>query len=97
MSEQPSRANTANNKIYSAKESELMHRNADTDSRREALHHTLGSNPNQASPGDHSHDGVDSMKLLAGTNITGSRTDGTAVASIIMALQKLGAANGTSP
>ena len=29
-----------------------FHTNSDADSRAESLHHTLGPNPNQASPGD---------------------------------------------
>lgn len=32
------------------------HQNADTDSAPTAIHHTLGSGPNQAAPGDHTHD-----------------------------------------
>lgn len=31
------------------------HQNADTDSSPSALHHTLGSGPNQAAPGNHNH------------------------------------------
>lgn len=86
----------ANNKQYSPKEVEVIHRNADTDGRREALHHTLGPSPTQASPGDHKHDGSSSAKLLTGVTIAGSRTDGTAVLSIIQALVKLGAQNSTT-
>lgn len=39
------------------------HYRADTDSARNALHHTLGSGWNQAAPGDHVHDGRMSSKL----------------------------------
>lgn len=39
------------------------HEGADTDSSHNALHHTLGRGSNQAAPGDHTHDGVDSLQL----------------------------------
>lgn len=44
---------------------ERLHQNADTDVRRESLHHTLGRRPTQASPGNHVHDGYDSEKIPA--------------------------------
>lgn len=39
------------------------HDRADTDLSHRALHHTLGTGHNQASPGDHYHDGTDSKKI----------------------------------
>lgn len=59
---------------------ERFHTNADTDVRNESIHHTLGGNPGQASPGDHTHDGSDSVALAAGFEIhklpsTASATD----------------------
>lgn len=45
-----------------------LHRNADRDSSKEALHHTLGPLPYQSSPGDHSHDGR-SSKILSGLSV----------------------------
>lgn len=39
------------------------HTRADTDTGPRALHHTLGIKSNQASPGDHIHDGVTSKKI----------------------------------
>lgn len=39
------------------------HTRADTDTGPRALHHTLGSNRNQAAPGDHIHDGTTSRKI----------------------------------
>lgn len=39
------------------------HTRADTDMSPRSLHHTLGSKHNQASPGDHIHDGIQSRKL----------------------------------
>jgi hypothetical protein len=39
------------------------HTRADTDTGPRALHHTLGTARNQASPGDHNHDGRTSRKI----------------------------------
>lgn len=39
------------------------HDRADVDLSHRALHHTLGIGHNQASPGDHYHDGVNSKKI----------------------------------
>ncbi len=77
-------------------EVEKFHTNADTDGSAESAHHTLGSSNSQASPGDHDHRGGSSVQLLQGDTITGSRTDGTAVASIIALLVELGAVDSTT-
>jgi hypothetical protein len=42
-----------------------LHNNSDIDESPRAQHHTLGILPNQASPGDHIHDGRTSRKLKA--------------------------------
>lgn len=78
---------------------EKFHRKSDVDSRREAQHHTLGTDINQASPGNHRHDGSDSVLILEGTTITGSRSTNLSnvIGSIIAALVKLGASDQTSP
>lgn len=81
----------------SAQEVEDFHSNADTDVRPEAIHHTLGSSPSQASPGNHTHNGSDSPLLLDGIQITGSRSDGSAVASIIAGMVRLGAKDTSTP
>jgi len=47
----------------SATELERIHQNADTDVKGSAIHHTLGIGSNQAARGDHTHDGVDSVKI----------------------------------
>lgn len=39
------------------------HDRADVDLSHRALHHTLGTGHNQASPGDHYHDGTNSKKI----------------------------------
>lgn len=81
----------------SAEDVEKFHQNADVDTRREALHHTLGSAPNQAAPGDHTHRGGDSSPLLSGVVIAGSRQGNPALASMLAALVALGAEDATTP
>jgi len=73
-----------------------FHNKSDVDSASDAQHHTLGIKKDQASPGDHKHDGSTSKRLLEGTTITGSRGGNAAVASIIAALVKLGATDSTT-
>lgn len=78
------------------------HYRADTDAGQQSLHHTLGPARNQAAPGNHNHDGTTSGKLgLYGFSavvgqegkivptlaISGSRSTGAAVASIITMLK----------
>ena len=79
-----------------AEEVEQLHTNADTDIRRESIHHTLGAGASQAAPGDHRHDGGDSALLLEGVTLSGSRGGNVALVSIIQALVKLGATDSTS-
>jgi hypothetical protein len=43
-----------------------LHRDSDVDENPLAQHHTLGILPNQASPGDHIHDGKTSKKINLG-------------------------------
>lgn len=74
-----------------------FHTNDDTDARAEAHHHTLGALANQAAPGNHRHRGGDSEQLFAGDVITGSRTTGAAVASMIALFVALGATDSTTP
>ena len=83
----------------SAKEVSDFHTHDDVDGSQKAHHHTLGSGHNQASPGDHNHDGGSSARItpLEGLTITGSRGGNAAVASIIDALELLGATDGTTP
>ena len=40
-----------------------FHNNSDRDSSHTAQHHTLGLGPNQASPGNHTHDGKNSKRI----------------------------------
>ena len=80
-----------------AEEVTRQHTNADTDSRKEAIHHTTGIGDNQASPGNHNHRGGDSVLLLQGITLTGSRAGNIALLSVIQALVALGATDSTSP
>lgn len=74
-----------------------FHRHADTDSRREAIHHTLGPAPAQAAAGDHSHDGSNSRLLLDGYTLVGSKANPQQVLpSILAALVRLGATDNTT-
>lgn len=75
---------------------EDFHTNADTDTRPESLHHTLGPGNTQAAPGNHTHDGGNSELLLTGVTITGSRGGNVALVSIIGALVRLGAVDSTT-
>lgn len=47
----------------SPEEVNAFHLNSDRDSSATALHHTLGTNPAQASPGNHTHNGKDSKRI----------------------------------
>lgn len=47
----------------SPQEVRRSHTRADTDLGPRSLHHTLGQRRNQASPGDHNHDGSTSKKI----------------------------------
>lgn len=73
-----------------------FHKRSDVDSSAQAQHHTLGQKAGQAASGDHNHDGANSRKLLKGTTITGSRSGGAALVSVIDALEKLGATDATT-
>ena len=72
-----------------------FHRFDDVDYTPEAHHHTLGSDINQASPGDHVHNGRDS-KLLPGyvakstVAVTGSRGGNVALTNLLIALEARG-------
>lgn len=65
-----------------------FHIHSDKDSSTTAQHHSLGTNRNQASPGDHIHDGKNSRKLGegAGLTVTGSRGGNAALASLLSML-----------
>lgn len=68
-----------------------FHRKADTDASQQAIHHTLGSKQDQASPGAHTHNGENSNLIMKGMTITGAKAGNAALASVIAQLVKLGA------
>lgn len=72
-----------------------FHMRDDVDGNPGSHHHTLGPRPGQASPGDHDHRGGSSKKLLEGVSITGATT-ADQIASIIEALEELGATDSTT-
>jgi hypothetical protein len=47
---------------------------------------SLGTGNLQASPGDHTHDGTTSKKLMAGITVTGSKGGNAALADLITKL-----------
>jgi hypothetical protein len=79
-----------------AKTVERFHDKADTDASQTAIHHTLGTKNGNAAAGDHNHNGKNSVRILKGTTITGSRAGGAALISVIDALEKLGATDSTT-
>jgi hypothetical protein len=87
---------TQRNKPPTSDEVTKFHQNADTDTRLESIHHTVGPNSTQASPGDHRHRGGDSQLLLGDITLTGSRAGNIALLSVIQALVALGATDNTT-
>lgn len=75
---------------------EDFHKNAAVDTRREDIHHTIGTGPQQAASGDHNHRGGDSVLLLDGVTISGSKAGNVALGSVIAALVQLGAKDTTT-
>ena len=75
---------------------EKFHTNADTDSSKSAAHHTLGTSGLHAAAGNHGHNGIDSVQLLDGIELTGSKDGNIALGAVIAALVQLGAVDNTS-
>lgn len=81
--------------VPDSQESMRQHSNSDIDASTQAQHHTLGIQHNQASPGDHTHDGKSSKKLGKGKDLAFPTTANAAysqaqIQSIINALRNLG-------
>ena len=87
---------TKNGRPASPEEVERFHTYADTDARPESLHHTIGASTNQAASGAHTHRGGDSLPLLGGLTITGSRGGNVALLGVIQCLVALGATDSTT-
>lgn len=79
-----------------SEEVDQFHTNAAVDARKEDVHHTIGVSENQAASGSHNHRGGDSVLLLAGVTLTGSRAGNIALLSVIQALVALGATDSTT-
>ena len=73
-----------------------FHTNSDVDARAESQHHTLGPNPTQAAPGNHTHDGGDSELLLLNETISGSRATDAWRQSVNAILVRLGATDNST-
>lgn len=59
---------------FTSEQVNILHLNSDKDAGAGALHHTLGLNPTQASPGHHNHDGRNSRRIKA-SNLETERVD----------------------
>lgn len=69
----------------------LIHSRSDVDSSQLALHHTIGIKHDQASAGDHVHDGSSSRKVGANMNlsVTGSKGGNVALANLLTMLKSV--------
>jgi hypothetical protein len=67
-----------------------FHQRSDSDSAPTAQHHTLGTKRNQASPGDHIHNGINSRNLGTGQGfvLTGAKGGNVALANLITMLSE---------
>src|SRR5690349_3160152 len=75
-----------------------IHEKSDKDGGPKSQHHTLGPGPNQAAPGNHTHDGGNSAFLLDDYTLIGSRADtATMVLKFIEIFKKLGMNDATTP
>ena len=74
-----------------------FHTNDDLNRDAQAHHHSLGIGVNEAASGAHTHDGTNSVQLGAGIIISGSRSSGGALLSVIQAMvQILGVEDSTT-
>lgn len=80
-----------NNPGLTTRDVAAIHTKADTDGSPTAAHHTIGLGRNQASPGNHNHDGKASPKIGRGMGLTisGAKGGNAAVASIITMLHQV--------
>lgn len=86
-----------NGAVPPSREVDKFHTNSDVDGSDGSKHHTLGPRKGQAAPGDHDHRGGNSVLLLDGEIISGSKASGDALDSIIALLVNLGASDQTLP
>lgn len=71
------------------REVNLFHARSDADTSTTAQHHTLGISHNQASSGDHIHDGISTRKLGTGLGLTltGAKGGNVALTNLITLLK----------
>jgi hypothetical protein len=88
---------SSNNKRQPAeKDVNDLHTHSDVDHTGLSQHHTLGPNANQASPGDHSHDGGQSGKVAftdisySKPTVSGSRGGNAALQDLLLKLEAAG-------
>lgn len=63
-----------------------FHTRSDVDSSAQAQHHTIGIKHDQASAGDHIHNGVSSRRLMENVTISGAKGGNVALTNLISAL-----------
>lgn len=75
----------------SPREVAKFHARDDVDSNQQAHHHTIGIKHDQASAGDHVHDGASSRKVGAGMSlgVSGSKAGNAALANLITMLKSV--------
>ncbi len=74
-----------------------FHERSDVDGNPNSQHHTLGTGHNQAASGDHTHNGMNSKRLMSGITVTGSRGGNAALTDLVNKLSAaLGFTNGTT-
>jgi hypothetical protein len=73
------------------REVNLFHSRSDVDSSTLSQHHTLGIKHNQASTGDHVHDGASSRKIGQGMSlsVTGAKGGNVALTNLIAMLKNV--------
>lgn len=66
-----------------------FHTNDDLNRDSQAHHHSLGIGVNEAASGAHTHDGTNSVRLGQGITVTGSRSSGAALLSLLQAMEQI--------
>lgn len=75
--------------MTTARESNDFHARDDVDTSTLAHHHTLGTKHDQAAPGDHRHQGENSLQLMEGIIVSGSKGGNAALTDLITKLAEV--------
>lgn len=77
--------------VPSARDVNLFHSKSDVDSSATSQHHTIGIKHDQASAGDHVHDGKSARKVGHGLslNVVSSGSDAATIDSILLMLHNV--------